>query len=140
MLHDAGRIVLAVNFPDTYRGLIETADAGETDLVDLERSVLGVTHAEVGAYLMGTWGLCDEVVEAIAYHHNPQDCVNRQFSPLTAVHVACAMAQERTAKPGVPVRNSINEKYLSEIGLLDHLDEWHDLGLQIEDDEPGRPY
>ena len=89
MLHDSGRLVLAVNFPDTYRQLIETAQKEQLDLIDYERQVLGVTHAEVGAYLMGVWGLRDAVVEAIAYHHGPSECVNRRFAPLTAVHAAC---------------------------------------------------
>jgi putative nucleotidyltransferase with HDIG domain len=135
MLHDAGRLVLAMNFPDTYRGLIETANAGEMNLVELERSMLGVTHAEIGAYLMRTWGLCDEAVEAIAYHHNPLDCVNRRFSPLTAVHTACALAKVGTVTPESIVRISVDEDYLSQIGFLDRLDTWRDLGSQMEDGE-----
>lgn len=140
MLHDAGRLVLAVNFPETYRGLLETAIAEKLDLVELERSVLGVTHAEVGAYLMGTWGLSDDVVEAIAYHHNPRDCVHRRFSPLTAVHVACATSKVQASTPESPVRDSIDEEYLAEIELLDRLDEWRGLGLQVEDGDAVKPF
>jgi HD-like signal output (HDOD) protein len=48
------------------------------------------THAEVGAYLLGLWGFRDDLIEAVAYHHRPGDCIATRFTPLTAVHVADA--------------------------------------------------
>ena len=32
----------------------------------------GATHAEVGAYLLGLWGLPFQIVEAVANHHAPE--------------------------------------------------------------------
>ena len=43
-------------------------------LVNSVRRALGTTHAEVGAYLIGLWGLSDVIVESIAYHHTPLVC------------------------------------------------------------------
>ena len=127
MLHDAGRLVLAVNFPETYRELIQHAASERQDLNECERSVLGVTHAEVGAYLMGTWGLKNTIVEAIAYHHTPSKCVDRRFSPLTAVHAACAMEAERSLESTPSSCAQLDRAYLVEVNLLDRLDHWRSL-------------
>ena len=53
----------------------------------------GTTHAEVGAYLLGLWGLPDPIVEAVAWHHNPGGCPGKAFTPLTAVHAADAIVR-----------------------------------------------
>jgi HD-like signal output (HDOD) protein len=37
-----------------------------------EKSTWGVTHAEIGAFLLGLWGLPFQIVEAVANHHAPE--------------------------------------------------------------------
>jgi HD-like signal output (HDOD) protein len=49
-----------------------------------EQQIFLVTHAEVGADLLGIWGLPDSIVEAAAYHHRPMECTNNIFCALTA--------------------------------------------------------
>ena len=61
-------------------------------ILELEMDALGATHAEIGAYLMGLWGLPDPIVEAIAFHHNPSLCPATQLEPLGVVHTANALA------------------------------------------------
>ena len=52
--------------------LVEEAAAQEHVALDLaERAAFGVTHADVGAYLLGTWGLPDSIVQAVSDHHRP---------------------------------------------------------------------
>lgn len=65
---------------------------------EAERKVLGATHAEMGAYLLGIWGLSEPLVEAVAFHHTPMMCVNDAFTPLAAVHVADAFEEEDSAQ------------------------------------------
>lgn len=125
MLHDAGRVLLAINFPEMYRGLLEQSHAGGERLIELERASFGVTHAEVGAYLMGIWGLRESIVEAIAYHHAPSECVHREFSPLTAVHAACSLLKQ-DHPADLPSRGGLDLDYLASIGLLDRLNTWRD--------------
>jgi HD-like signal output (HDOD) protein len=129
MLHDAGRVLLAINFPEMYRGLLEQTRSGGERLIDLERASFGVTHAEVGAYLMGIWGLGETIVEAIAYHHAPSDCVHREFSPLTAVHAACAILKENNTAD-LPSRGGLDLDYLASINLSDRPDIWREMDLR----------
>lgn len=40
-------------------------------MVEAEVNVIGTTHAGIGAYLLGLWGLPDVILEATAFHHTP---------------------------------------------------------------------
>jgi len=44
--------------------------------------------------LTALWGLADPIVEAIAYHHHPDQSIGDDFTPLTAVHVADALTND----------------------------------------------
>lgn len=69
LLHDVGKIVLAEGCPGEYVRIMLLAQARNSPLVDVEAGELRVTHAEVGAYLLGLWGFSEPIVIAIAQHH-----------------------------------------------------------------------
>jgi len=93
LLHDVGKLVLAANLPEEYASALAFAAREGIGLPGAEYEVFGATHAEVGAYLLGLWGLPDPIVAATAFHHSPTRSQAKQFSPLTAVHVANALEQ-----------------------------------------------
>jgi putative nucleotidyltransferase with HDIG domain len=121
MLHDVGRVVLATNIPEDYAKVLTMAKTQERPLIACEMELLGATHAEVGAYLLGLWGIADPIVEAVAYHHTPRECPNRVFCALSAVHVADALHHGITGNLGC---GSIESAYLHDLGLRDHLPTW----------------
>jgi putative nucleotidyltransferase with HDIG domain len=88
LLHDIGKLMLACRLAGRYPKVIDRAKMKGIPLYIAEKEVLSITHAEVGAYLLGLWGLPDSIVEATAYHHNPLDCANNGFCALTALHAA----------------------------------------------------
>jgi putative nucleotidyltransferase with HDIG domain len=88
LLHDIGWLVLAANMPQEHREVIQRWRNGEAQVGEIEREVFGAGHAEIGAYLMGLWGLPQDVVEAIAFHSRPGQSGRSGFSTVTAVHVA----------------------------------------------------
>lgn len=92
MLHDIGRLVLAAGLPSAYEETIDIADSENVPIHVAEVRLIGCDHSQIGAYLMGLWGLPDPIVEAIAYHHNPQEAVADEFSPLTVVHAGNCLA------------------------------------------------
>jgi putative nucleotidyltransferase with HDIG domain len=78
MLHDIGKLVL-LEAPRQYKevmGLIETTGC---DSSDAEYAIMKTSHAELGAYLLGLWGLPDTVVESVAFHHDPSKLIDRMF-------------------------------------------------------------
>jgi len=72
LIHDLGTVLLALADPWSYESIQERALKNPLAEHELEDSLFGVTHAEVGAYLFGLWGLPLVIVEAIACHHNPE--------------------------------------------------------------------
>lgn len=94
MLHDIGKVVLASQWPKAYHEVLARTRQETVSLWEAERAVFGASHSEVGAYLLGLWGLPDSIIEAVAWHHQPEVCPGDHFTPLTAVHVANALAHE----------------------------------------------
>ncbi|MCU0713638.1 MAG: response regulator [Pirellula sp.] len=88
MMHDIGKLILAVNMRETYQDVLYGARDADCPLWKMEQERFGTTHAEMGAYLLALWGFPNSVVEAVAFHHTPTHATNEQFSPLTAVHFA----------------------------------------------------
>jgi HD-like signal output (HDOD) protein len=127
LLHDVGRIILASGLPEQYAKVWNTAGQQGLLLWQAEQAEFGATHAEVGAYLLGLWGLPNPIIEAIALQHCPSQCLAREFSPLTAVHVASAFAHE---KNGVPVEAvCIDMNYLTQLGLAERVHDWREACL-----------
>ena len=94
---------------------------------EAESAALGVTHAELGASLLGIWGLPAAMVEAVALHHLPARFLSKTFCPLTAVHAANVLEHElRPDLQGLPVA-ALDQNYLSELGLGQRWEHWRDL-------------
>ena len=123
LLHDLGKVVLLAELPQDYLKICSTP---QKDGIDLERELLGCTHAEVGAYLMSIWGLPFPLVHAVAYHHHPKESAEASFSPLTAVHVADAIASE--ADTSLLNHDAmLDREYLGRLGLSDKEGAWRGL-------------
>jgi HD-like signal output (HDOD) protein len=124
LLHDVGQLLLATGMPDEYGSVLETVRTQEQSIWETEMAQFGATHAEVGGYLLGLWGLPNPIVEAVTLHHRPGDAAARGFSPVIAVHVANAFAHEIThAHPECP-GNHLDEDCIASFGLTEHLARW----------------
>src|SRR5262249_27195695 len=129
LLHDIGRIVLADGLPVEYSKVWNLARQNHLPLWQVEQTEFGATHADVGAYLLGLWGLPNPIVEAVALHHCPSRCIAPGFSPLTAVHVANAFAREKDKTVGSV---GIDHEYLAKSGLDNRLQNWRDVCFSEE--------
>jgi len=127
LLHDVGKLILRVNMPEQYDEVERAVAGGGCDLLTAETRVFGTTHAEVGAYLLGLWGLPDGIVEAVAFHHRPTACASNGFAPLAAVHVVNCL--EKAIPTDHPARytGEVDEAYLEQAGLADRLEAWQEL-------------
>ncbi len=135
LLHDVGQLILANNFEEQYDGVRRLVGKTGMSQVDLEQEIFGASHAELGAYLLGLWGLPFEVVEAVAYHHTPDKSPNHHFGVLTALHVANALEAESQKDQAVP-QSPVDENYLDGLGLLHRLTEWRELAGQTPAPKP----
>ncbi|HRB97411.1 MAG TPA: HDOD domain-containing protein [Nitrosomonas sp.] len=121
LLHDIG--YNALNFLDTNasNALYEKLNAAPTaSLSEIEHELLGIDHGEIGAQLGQHWGLPEEIVAVIRYHHTP-----------TKTH----------ASVGQPLVNLvyIAEKMLPNFGITEHTaqqvseQEWSELGISLSE-------
>ena len=92
LLHDIGKVVLAVTRPADYDAAIEMTIERGISAEAAEREVFGATHAEAGAFLLWLWGLPDDLIDAVALHHQS---LAQTPSPCTAVQVAEAVVDRR---------------------------------------------
>ena len=123
LLHDIGKLVVASADPETYRMIENLAVTRETDQCLVETEVLGCNHSEIGAYLLGIWGLPAGIVEAVAWHHRPSDSPITEFSPLAAVHVASAI--DSGLHPEFKhLDGKLDEVFLERLGLAGRLEVW----------------
>jgi putative nucleotidyltransferase with HDIG domain len=82
LVHDIGRIVMATTFPDYFVEIYQSRVGHRGDLLHLEREVLGVDHAELGAIYLRKQKLPEVYVEIVQFHHAPQ--LSRYHSKITA--------------------------------------------------------
>lgn len=71
LLHDIGQLVLASAFPAQYSEVLAYRRRVDGFMVDAEREILGIDHAEVGGMLAETWHFPAGLREAACFHHRP---------------------------------------------------------------------
>lgn len=99
LLHDIGKLVLGQaltpDLQDRIRSLIEHEKISR---VEAEKLILGTDHSEVGACLLQEWHLPDEIIEAVANHHQPVFIPRPGLSVVT--HLANCIAHLAGSAPG----------------------------------------
>jgi HD-like signal output (HDOD) protein/CheY-like chemotaxis protein len=135
LLHDIGRLVLIANLPVEYAEVVTRAEATGTPLMSAERAAFGASHAEIGGYLLGLWGLPVSLVEAVVYHHHPRDCHSPAFSALTAVHAADVFEHERAAGLLPAPQPELDLEYLNALGLAGRIEAWQHQPAPAGEDE-----
>jgi len=99
LLHDIGKLVLSqsltADLQAAIRRLIENDKLARSEA---EKTVLGTDHGEVGALLLQTWHLPEDVVEAVANHHQPVLKPRPRLSVVT--HLANCVAHLSGSAPG----------------------------------------
>jgi len=73
LLHDLGKVVLSTFIEVDVQRIVNLAYSGEASFEAAEAEVLGIDHAETGALLLQAWNLPEGIVNAVKYHHRPDD-------------------------------------------------------------------
>ncbi|MEA3177112.1 MAG: hypothetical protein QOI59_635 [Gammaproteobacteria bacterium] len=115
LLHDIGYWILAQECPDELSNAVELAVSTDIALHAAETRIIGASHAEIGAYLLGIWGLPYSVVEAVAHHHQPARVEHSSFDVLAAIVIGHSLVEMDGESPfgtRVPPDPKIDESYL----------------------------
>lgn len=92
LLHDLGYWLLVHECPAELEKARVCALTEGVPLDHAERLIIGTSHATIGAYLLGIWGLPHAVLEAVAHHHTPERVPHASFNALAALAIAHALA------------------------------------------------
>lgn len=71
LLHDMGISALSQHFVPEYERITEIVNSTNLTWLEAEKSVLGVTHAEIGGWLADRWNFPSTLIEAVSMHHEP---------------------------------------------------------------------
>ena len=126
MLQDVGQLIFAARAAQRFSIALSTSSRGKTPLYEAELELFGSTHAELGGYLLGLWGLPSKIVQAVAHHLEPLAGA-RVFDAGAALYVANLL----TVNPDVPALDevpartiAIDLSYLRSLGVAHQLEEW----------------
>lgn len=70
MLHNLGSLGLMSAYPEEYNRMLEVSQECGFDMVQTERDLFEIDHCEAGAFLASEWNFPEEMVAAIAHHHD----------------------------------------------------------------------
>jgi putative nucleotidyltransferase with HDIG domain len=134
ILHDLGKLILAQNFPDDYTEAIARSDRHNRPLWEVEIEHFGASHAELGAYLLGLWGIGEDVVAAVAQHHQPPPAGSA--ARVTAVVYAANLLERRlAAEPSVEELPGGEVDTLRQLQVYERIPAWEDACRKIRLEE-----
>ena len=86
--------------------------------------------ADVGAYLLGLWGLPASFMEAVALHHTPNQASGVASALLGPLHVADALASEVLREHDSWEPAPLHGEFLSRSGLAADVSGWRDIAYR----------
>lgn len=111
---DIGIPLLKAHFP-TYIETLHLANHGSERFTEIEDERHGVTHTAAGSFLASSWGMSDEVVQAINLHHTLDVLHNGQVSLTVRQMIAANLLVDRAI-----------QEFRSEAGYPEHdYSEWN---------------
>jgi len=91
LLHDIGSIILQAYFSELFLQAKQYAIDHGVPMYVAEKGVIGVDHAEVGAWTVEEWALPENIIESVALHHN-FDPDTYHARKTAVIHVADCLA------------------------------------------------
>lgn len=127
LLHDIGQLFIACKMPDIFCAAATELQKSGYENYEAEEALLGTSHAEIGGYLLGLWGLPDMVVEAVANHHHLERRERTTMDCAVAVHLADLLAHNSSAPQTAIETSNTNWACLESLGLVARLEEFRSI-------------
>jgi HD-like signal output (HDOD) protein len=87
LIHDIGKSVMALKFPDSYCSLLRNLQDQGGDGLSMELDAYGFDHAMVGEALLNSWNIAEGMEAVVRWHHDPLQAPveHRQLVALVAL-------------------------------------------------------
>jgi putative nucleotidyltransferase with HDIG domain len=130
ILHDIGKLIMATQMTTEFAAISAECLASGRPRHEVECERYRVSHAEVGAYLLGARGMPYHVVDAVAWHHKPRVSSTGTLDVAGAVYVANRLAE--TFRQGGLEPGDLDAAWLASVGGDHRLAEWRDIAATID--------
>lgn len=108
LLHDIGKVILILSYPNEYQAAMNEAAARGQIIVQQEKNYFTENHAIVGMWLAEKWRFPRNLIEVIEFHHNPH-LSRAAFLETAIVHFSDVLVRARgfgfAGDPFVPAVN-----------------------------------
>lgn len=88
LLHDIGKVVIAVALPQLFEDTAALARVSDRPLFDCEREMIGIDHAELSALALARWDFPELIRRAVQYHHTEEYQRDSELSLNAVVRIA----------------------------------------------------
>jgi putative nucleotidyltransferase with HDIG domain len=92
LLHDLGISIIQRYFNKEFNSICNLVDTQQMRFLKAEEQVLGLTHQDIGRFLINKWNLPETLGEAVANHHLPSKAENNK-TLVSIIHLADYMTQ-----------------------------------------------
>lgn len=137
LVHDMGKLVLAELFWDDYLRVLDRTHRDSLPVREAEMAELGVSHAEVGGYLLGLWGFEEAVVTAVARHHDPARAGSDAPLAVPLLHAANVLEHELVVIHPNYAQHPLATEALTARGLDGHYETWREACQNVLEGERG---
>jgi HD-like signal output (HDOD) protein len=142
LLHDSGLLLAAARQPKLVASAVQLSKSEGCSLPSAERRLWGTTHAEIGAYLLGLWGLPYTIVEGVARAQSHEQLLGPDLDVASAVYIAVALAE--AAMRGDPSEADLAPEFLARKQLEGRLPELIQkveriIGTEVPQDDETKP-
>lgn len=116
LLHDIGRLVMLRNHPKASKEVLRPARIGRRSLVEVEKSVWGCDHAEIGGLMLKTWRLPAFLEVLVHHHHSPMTASMTKEAAI--IHVADFISHSLSlGDNGTTLVPELNTNAWQEVGI-----------------------
>lgn len=97
LLHNIGHLILFSAFPTEYE-LLQKMERNGDDECSCEEQLIGITHCELGSWLLKNWKISPLITDAILYHHHSTDYIEEGFPLVKLTYLAGKLSQEQNGE------------------------------------------
>lgn len=125
LLHDLGKLVFYQLIGDRYVALLADARARKEPLFRCEEAEFRTHHAAVGGKLLKSWNFPENIVQCVAFHHDPLRAPKNSSMIVGIVYAANLLAHRAgTASQAPPYVSELPRPVLRLFGLESPKELW----------------
>ena len=102
LMHDIGKSVMFLKFPESYGTLLRSLQDEGGDGLSLELDTFGFDHAMVGEALLASWNLAEGLEAVARWHHDPLQSALEHQRLVALVALGNQMAFDLQVGIGMP--------------------------------------